>query len=696
MAFTSSKIALGPQRFLSLDDFEGDGEGIPVLLRTGKNLSDYLTRNYTNSYPTASSLEHTSLHVSCKLNTWKKPLLKIKTFKISLALIIKLEQQRWQVALPIVSFNDGNIWQDITTPDGEENTSLISGHLVHDYSPSLTPSPCLPRSRDCPGPTLEGLLASVAMADRIMCRKGMTPKLFAATSSTNSTPAPPTPTINIADNPSTTVTSPSASTYEKKNSLDPKASPFYPSTPTPSIPITTTPTLLSTLTPGCFLTLHSPNTKSETCRALGGATDNRLTTSSGNSTTTTRSVTTITPHITPTDTSLLNVPPSASSLIDVVTAIISVSTSYPTSTTSRPTTETSFSTDKNNLNPSSSPFHRVGITVSSLSNPELVSSTLKAITPAHTSSPTIYTTTTPSTTAITPSTTYDKKNTLSPKASSFYPFSSKSLGLLVNKHNRPTGAMDASPSTAYNRLTGAMGAPPKTAPIRLTGAMGAPPTTAPIRLTGAMGAPPITAPIRLSTNSTTTTPYTTTPTNITNPTYRMQLSKLTPLPRRSPSKLPPASHRPSLWKILGERGHKPLSLDFSLSSNERSPRMSRFTSTQCRSTRVSLRDRPAVQSKAHWIPRSAARRRLEWKRLNGLSSLSGFGTDYGTCNNNNKNNYNKNINKLNIYENTYVLNDSLKPHDIFFTPRLLTLDDVLYTTPSLTLKDVFYWEFKAG
>jgi hypothetical protein len=56
----------------------------------------------------------------------------------------------------------------------------------------------------------------------------------------------------------------------------------------------------------------------------------------------------------------------------------------------------------------------------------------------------------------------------------------------------------------------------------------------------------------------------------------------------------------------------------------------------------------------------------------------------------------KNINKLNIYENTYELNDSLKPHDIFFTPHLLTLDDVLYTTPSLTLKDVFYWEFKAG
>ena len=42
-----------------------------------------------------------------------------------------------------------------------------------------------------------------------------------------------------------------------------------------------------------------------------------------------------------------------------------------------------------------------------------------------------------------------------------------------------------------------------------------------------------------------------------------------------------------------------------------------------------------------------------------------------------------NTNSDNIYENN-ELNDNMKPHDIFFTPHFLTLDDVLY------------WEFKAG
>ncbi len=85
--------------------------------------------------------------------------------------------------------------------------------------------------------------------------------------------------------------------------------------------------------------------------------------------------------------------------------------------------------------------------------------------------------------------------------------------------------------------------------------------------------------------------------------------------------------------------------------------------------------------KASWIPRNAARRRIERRRASFSttpvalhSSVSPYlPTD---------NKY-KNINKLNIYENN-ELNDNLNPHDIFFTPHFLTLDDVLY------------WEFKAG
>ena len=44
----------------------------------------------------------------------------------------------------------------------------------------------------------------------------------------------------------------------------------------------------------------------------------------------------------------------------------------------------------------------------------------------------------------------------------------------------------------------------------------------------------------------------------------------------------------------------------------------------------------------------------------------------------------KNINKLNIYDNTHELNDNLKPLDFLLTPHFLTFNDVLY------------WEFKAG
>ncbi len=101
MASTSVRVALGPQRFLSLDDFEFGGEGIPVLLRKQLspsphqiNFSDYPVRYYTKNHAPASSLGHTPLGADRCWYPWKKPLLKIKVIRISLTLRIKLEQQR--------------------------------------------------------------------------------------------------------------------------------------------------------------------------------------------------------------------------------------------------------------------------------------------------------------------------------------------------------------------------------------------------------------------------------------------------------------------------------------------------------------------------------------------------------------------------------------------------------------------------
>ena len=242
-----------------------------------------------------------------------------------------------------------------------------------------------------------------------------------------------------------------------------------------------------------------------------------------------------------------------------------------------------------------------------------------------------------------------------------------------------------------------MGAPGKTAPIRyhrLTGAMGGPPKTAPTRyhrLTGAMGAPPKNSPMglieALSPSSDTDTGLTfdpitfitfSTPTNSTTSISKLRSSPYVQSRKKGPTRplcsllLPhqdfslsangrmrPIPHD-SLWHPLGKIGLKPLQ------HPNRKPK-------HC--------PRPTKQVKPRWMPRSAARRRLE--RLRSAASVAVIPpttTDSFTGNiykieraiSKDKNKY------------TYELIDNLKPHDFFFTPHFLTFDVFLY------------WEFKAG
>ncbi len=126
----------------------------------------------------------------------------------------------------------------------------------------------------------------------------------------------------------------------------------------------------------------------------------------------------------------------------------------------------------------------------------------------------------------------------------------------------------------------------------------------------------------------------------------------------------------------------PLQNDFSLSANEK-PRSypQRITGTPFASPTAGSNDkrrtlspkalRPPKLAKARWTPRSTARRRLE--RLRTLIPTTAVALHSSASPYLPTDNKYKNINKLNIYENTYELNDSLKPHDIFFTSHLLTL-----------------------
>jgi hypothetical protein len=200
--------------------------------------------------------------------------------------------------------------------------------------------------------------------------------------------------------------------------------------------------------------------------------------------------------------------------------------------------------------------------------------------------------------------------------------------------------------------------------------MGASSKTSPIRLTEAMGASPKNSPIRP---------------NATSPTFTTAIYNslsLTVLPSSHRHRLPthpsPSSRR---GKINRPRGLLPsLQLDFSLSANER-PRSS-HDPPSWRSEKPKAHFKHLIISKPRWIPRSAARRRLERLRACPAPSRSII---VCTSEDNNNNEY-KNNNKKdkNKYKNTHELNNNLEPHDIFFTP------------PSLTLDDVLYWEFKAG
>jgi hypothetical protein len=186
-----------------------------------------------------------------------RPLLKIKVIKISFTFLLKLEKQLWQSASSNLNIDDGN-WLDIS-PDSEQDVSNlnVSCKIATNSSPYLS-SPCLPRPRDRPGPTLDGLLASIALADRIMCRKGVAHRLLAAASFTTTPDPTSTSTTYVTTDPSSAVIPPSISTYGKENSLDPDAPPFNPSNRTPTFPPTTTP-LTSLSIPVSGWPTHSPH-----------------------------------------------------------------------------------------------------------------------------------------------------------------------------------------------------------------------------------------------------------------------------------------------------------------------------------------------------------------------------------------------------------------------------------------------------
>jgi hypothetical protein len=89
-----------------------------------------------------------------------------------------------------------------------------------------------------------------------------------------------------------------------------------------------------------------------------------------------------------------------------------------------------------------------------------------------------------------------------------------------------------------------------------------------------------------------------------------------------------------------------------------------------------------MQVRPRWVPRSSARRRLERLRVAASVAFIPLTTTDSFTGNIDK--IERSICKDKNKYNTYELNNNLEPHDIFFTPPFLTLDDVLY------------WEFKAG